>query len=161
MLIVVAFLLPAATQINPTTNKQITAQNYCPPCQLGKLPSSRISTDILALRAQNLQQLSASRIKSQPGTLLLAHSKPTVHKIQQCTENRCSQQNTTVQRLSAHGKTQPSRGSLLTAQQLQSTTSIPPCRMVRTSPSSRPLFLPVDSRIYFTTTPVLRPSSLH
>jgi hypothetical protein len=43
------------------------------------------------------------RIKSQPGTLLLAHSKPTVHKIQQCTENRCSQQ------------TQPSRGSLLTA----------------------------------------------
>jgi hypothetical protein len=98
-------LLYAATQINPATNKQITAQNYCPPCQLGKLPSSRISMDILALRAQNLQQLSASRIKSQPGTLLLAHSKPTVHKIQQCTENRCSQQNTIVQRLSAHGKT--------------------------------------------------------
>jgi hypothetical protein len=54
-----AFLLPA-TQINPATNRKITAQNYCPPCQLGKLPSSRISTDILALRAQNLQQLGAS-----------------------------------------------------------------------------------------------------
>jgi hypothetical protein len=54
MLIFVAFLLPAATQINPATNKKINAQNYCPPCQLGKLPSSRISTDILALRAQNL-----------------------------------------------------------------------------------------------------------
>jgi hypothetical protein len=48
-------LLPD-TQINPATNKQITAQNYCPPCQLGKLPSCRISTDILALRAENLQQ---------------------------------------------------------------------------------------------------------
>jgi hypothetical protein len=54
-----AFLLPD-TQINPATNKKITAQNYCPPCQLGKLPSSRISMDILALRAQNLQQLGAS-----------------------------------------------------------------------------------------------------
>jgi hypothetical protein len=47
-------------QIKPATNKQLTTQNYCPPCQLGKLPSSRISTDILALRAQNLQQLGAS-----------------------------------------------------------------------------------------------------
>jgi hypothetical protein len=54
-----AFLLPAP-QINPATNRKITAQNYCPPCQLGKLPSSRISTDILALRAQNLQQLGGS-----------------------------------------------------------------------------------------------------
>ena len=59
----VAFLLPAP-QINPATNRKITAQNYCPPCQLGKLPSSRITTDILALRAQNLQQLGASLIKS-------------------------------------------------------------------------------------------------
>ena len=40
--------------INPATNRKITAQNYCPPCQLGKLPSSRISTDVLALCAQNL-----------------------------------------------------------------------------------------------------------
>jgi hypothetical protein len=58
-----ALLLPA-TQISPATNRKITGQNYCPPCQLGKLPSSRISTDILALRAQNLQQLSATLIKS-------------------------------------------------------------------------------------------------
>jgi hypothetical protein len=81
MLIVVAFLLPAATQINPATNKQITAQNYCPPCQLGKLPSSRISTDILALRAQNLQQPGASPDQATvQNTLFLAHSKPTVHR---------------------------------------------------------------------------------
>ena len=37
---VVAFLLPDAL-----TN---TAQTYYPPCQLGKLPSSKISMDILA-----------------------------------------------------------------------------------------------------------------
>jgi hypothetical protein len=171
--LVVAFLLPA-TQINPATNRKITAQNYCPPCQLGKLPSSRISTDILAPVPKTSSNSVPPRIKSQPGTLLLAHSKPTVHKIQQCTENRCSQQNTTVQRLSAHGKTQPSRGSLLTVEynsSYQYTTvrlsnyspqhPFPPRRMVRTSPSSRPLFLPADSCIYFTTTPVLRPSSLH
>jgi hypothetical protein len=117
MLIFFAFLLHVATQINPATNKQITTQNYCPPCQLGKLPSSRISTDILALRAQNLQQLGGSTDQNHNQKL-----------------------------------------SLLTASQ-QSTASIPPCRMVRTSPSSRPLFLPADSRIYFTTTPILLPSS--
>jgi hypothetical protein len=54
-----AFLLPT-TQINPATKRKINAQNCCPPYQLGKLPSSRISTDILALRAQKLQQLGAS-----------------------------------------------------------------------------------------------------
>jgi len=42
-----AFLL-LGTQINSATNKKITTQNYFPPCQQGKLPSSRISTDILA-----------------------------------------------------------------------------------------------------------------
>jgi hypothetical protein len=48
-----ALLLPA-TQPSPVANTEKFAQNYCPPCQLGKRPSSRISTDILALRAQNL-----------------------------------------------------------------------------------------------------------
>jgi hypothetical protein len=88
-----AFLLPA-TQINPATNRKITAQNYCPPCQLGKLPSSRISTDILALRAQNLQQLSASPDQKPQSQNYVLTVVPKVHKIQQCTETRCSQQNT-------------------------------------------------------------------
>jgi hypothetical protein len=44
--LVVAFLLPDA-QTNTATNK-ITTQTYYPPCQLGKLPSSKISMDILA-----------------------------------------------------------------------------------------------------------------
>jgi hypothetical protein len=92
MLISVSFLLPATAQINPATNKQIISQNYCPPCQLGKLPSSRISTDILALCAQNLQQLSAS-----------PDQKPQ------------STRYNSAQKIAAHSKTQPSRGSLLTA----------------------------------------------
>ena len=50
-----ALLLPA-TQPCPVATHKKYAQNHCPPCQLGKRPSSRISTDILALRAQNLQQ---------------------------------------------------------------------------------------------------------
>jgi hypothetical protein len=127
MLIVVAFLLPAATQINPATNKQITAQNYCPPCQLGKLPSSRISTDILALRAQNLQQLGASPDqKPQSRTLcsLLTAS-------QQSTENTTGSQpipqcttNTTVHRNSAHGNTQWFSANT-TGSAIQSAASIP------------------------------------
>jgi hypothetical protein len=96
---VVAFLLPA-TQINPATNRKITAQNYCPPCQLGKLPSSRISTDILALRAQNLQQLGASPDqKSQSRTL--------------CSLLTARQQSTKYHRLTAN--TTMHRKSLLTA----------------------------------------------
>jgi hypothetical protein len=127
MLISVAFLLPAATQINPATNKQITAQNYCPPCQLGKLPSSRISTDILALRAQNLQQLGASPDqKPQSRTLcsLLTAS-------QQSTENTTGSQpipqctaNTTVHRNSAHGKMQWFSANT-TGSAIQSAASIP------------------------------------
>jgi hypothetical protein len=43
------------TNMQPTgKHTKKYAQNHCPPCQLGKQPSSRISTDILALRAQNL-----------------------------------------------------------------------------------------------------------
>jgi hypothetical protein len=106
-----AFLLPA-TQINPATNRKITAQNYCPPCQLGKLPSSRISTDILALRAQNLQQLGASP-DQKPQSRTLYSFLPAS---QQSTENTTGSQpipqctaNTTVHRNSAHGKCNGSR----------------------------------------------------
>ena len=92
------FLLPAP-QFNPATNRKIIAQNYCPPYQLGKLPSSRISTDILALRAQNLQQLSASPDqKSQSRTL--------------CSLLTASQQSTKYHRLTAN--TPVHRKSLLT-----------------------------------------------
>jgi len=121
-----AFLLPA-TQINPATNRKITAQNYCPPCQLGKLPSSRISTDILALRAQNLQQLGASPDqKPQSRTLcsLLTAS-------QQSTENTTGSQpipqcttNTTVHRNSAHGTMQWLSANT-TGSTIQSAASIP------------------------------------
>jgi hypothetical protein len=93
---------------------KITTKNYCPPCQLGKLRSSRISTDILALCAKNLQQLSASPDQKPSSQNSVLTVSPKVHKIQQCIKNRCLQQITTVQRLSTHGKTQPSRGSLLT-----------------------------------------------
>jgi hypothetical protein len=68
-------LLSSCDKINPATNRKITAQNYCPPCQLGKLPSSRISTYILALRAQNLQQLSVSPDQKPQCPKLCAHSK--------------------------------------------------------------------------------------
>jgi hypothetical protein len=168
MLIYVAFLLPAAAQINPATNKQITAQNYCPPCQLGKLPSSRISTDILALRAQNLQQLSASPDQKPQSTKynsaqkIAAHSKtqPSRGSLLTGKHNRpealCSRPNTIVQNslLTAEYNSSP---PIQTAQQFQFTASIPPPSNGATSPSSRPLFLPADSRIYFTTTP--RPPS--
>ena len=100
MLIVVAFLLHVATQINHATNKRITAQNYCPPCQLGKLPSSRISTDILALHAQNLQQLGASLDQATvQNTLFLAYNKPTVHKIPQA-----HNQYSSVQKIATHSR---------------------------------------------------------
>jgi hypothetical protein len=68
-----AFLLPD-TQINPATNKKITAQNYCPPCQLGKLPSSRISMDILAPVPKTSSNSVPQLIKSH-NQKLSAHSK--------------------------------------------------------------------------------------
>jgi hypothetical protein len=68
-----AFLLPD-TQINPATNKKITAQNYCPPCQLGKLPSSRISMDILAPVPKTSSNSVPQLIKSH-SPKLSAHSK--------------------------------------------------------------------------------------
>ena len=110
------FLLPA-TQINPATNQKITAQNYCPPCQLGKLPSSRISTDILALHAQNLQQLSASPDqKSQSRTLcsfLTASQQSTkYHKLTANTTVHKKSLLTAKRRIYAHGKTQPSIASI-------------------------------------------------
>jgi hypothetical protein len=121
-----AFLLPT-TQINPTTNRKITAQNYCPPCQLGKLPSSRISTDILALRAQNLQQLSASP-DQKPQSRTLYSFLPV---IQQSTKNSTGSQsipqctaNTTVHRNSAHGTMQWLSANT-TGSAIQSAASIP------------------------------------
>ena len=140
--LVVAFLLPA-TQINPATNRKITAQNYCPPCQLGKLPSSRISMDILALRAQNLQQLGASLIKSHSPE----HSVPCSQQanspqnitgsqpIQQCTENRCSQQRQNLcsrQKtivLSPHSSQHPSPSNGVHIPLFPSL--IPPCRLTQ------------------------------
>jgi hypothetical protein len=127
MLIVVAFLLPAATQINPSTNKKIIARNYCPPCQLGKLPSSRISTDILALRAQNLQQLGASP-DQKPLSRTLCSLLPAS---QQSTENTTGSQpipqctaNTTVHRNSSHGTMQWLSANT-TGSAIQSAASIP------------------------------------
>jgi hypothetical protein len=146
MLIVVAF--PAAflllLQINPATNKKITAQNYCPPCQLGKLPSSRISTDILALRAQNLQQLGASPDqKSQSRTLCslltasqqstkyhrltantIVHRKIAAHSKMQ---NLCSRQKTIV--LSPHSPQHPSPSNGPHIPLFPSL--IPPCRLTQ------------------------------
>jgi hypothetical protein len=52
--LVVAFLLPDAL-----TN---TAQTYYPPCQLGQLPSSRISYGYPGPRAQNPQQTGAPEL---------------------------------------------------------------------------------------------------
>jgi hypothetical protein len=100
MLIVVATVpcccLPVTCYPDQSCHKQkITAQNYCPPCQLGKLPSSRISTDILALRAQNLQQLSAS-----------PDQKP------QCQNSVLTASPKVLRKISAHSKPQSS-GSLL------------------------------------------------
>jgi hypothetical protein len=71
--LVVAFLLPD-TQINPATNRKITAQNYCPPCQLGKLPSSKIYTDILAPVPKTSSNSVPQLIKSH-SQKLCAHSK--------------------------------------------------------------------------------------
>jgi hypothetical protein len=66
----VAFLLPDA-QTNTATNK-ITSQTYCPPCQLGKLPSSKISMDILAPVPKTSNNLVPQLIKkATAGTLLL------------------------------------------------------------------------------------------
>jgi hypothetical protein len=86
-------------------------------CQLGKLPSSRISTDILALRAQNLQQLSASPDqKSQSRTLcsLLTASQQSTkyHRLTANTTVHRKSLLTAKRRISAHGKTQPSTTSI-------------------------------------------------
>jgi hypothetical protein len=150
---VAGFLLPA-TQINPATNRKITTQNYCPLCQLGKLPSSRISTDILALRAQNLQQLSAS-LDQKPQSRTLCSLLPAS---QQSTENTTGSQpipqcttNTTVHRNSAHGKMQWF-SSNTTGSAIQSAASIP-AEWCTHSLLPHPLFFPADSRNYSTTTP--------
>jgi hypothetical protein len=137
-----AFLLPAP-QINPATNRKITAQNYCPPCQLGKLPSSRISTDILALRAQNLQQLGASPDqKPQSRTLcslLTASQQPTDNTtgsqpIPQCTSN------TTV-----HNKYSPQHPSPPNGAHIPLFPSlIPPCRLAQLLHNHPPVLRPTS-----------------
>ena len=87
MLIYVALLpcccLPATWYIDQSSHKQrITSQTYCPPCQLGKLPSSRISMDILAPVPKKSSNSVPQLIKrSQPENSLLTENVIVLRKI--------------------------------------------------------------------------------